>query len=110
MERSLRGDKPADLPVQVPVKYETVLNLKTNPADAARPRRRGDRMRRRQFITLLGGVARRGTDPSGHHRQAQRGRHEHRAALASKPAAAPGLQGQASLIGRWGSLARAKRW
>src|SRR6516164_5305696 len=47
---------------------------------------------------------------SGHHRQAQRGRHEHRAALASKPAAAPGLQGQASLIGRWGSLARAKRW
>src|SRR5262249_54675988 len=47
---------------------------------------------------------------SGHHRQAQRGRHEHRAALASKPAAAPGLQGQASLIGRWASLARAKRW
>src|SRR5215831_11003779 len=47
---------------------------------------------------------------SGHHRQAQRGRHEHRAALASKPAAAPGLQGQASFIGRWGSLARAKRW
>jgi hypothetical protein len=44
MERSLRGDKPADLPVQVPVKYETVLNLKTNPADAARPRRRGDRI------------------------------------------------------------------
>src|SRR6516162_5597455 len=41
---------------------------------------------------------------SGHHRQAQRGRHEHRAALVSKPAAAPGLQGQASLIGRWASL------
>jgi putative tryptophan/tyrosine transport system substrate-binding protein len=25
----LRGAKPADLPVQIPVKYETLLNLKT---------------------------------------------------------------------------------
>src|SRR5262245_41795633 len=39
---------------------------------------------------------------SGHHRQAQRGRHEHRAALAREPAAPPGLQGQAGLIGRIG--------
>jgi ABC-type uncharacterized transport system substrate-binding protein len=29
VDRILRGDKPEDLPVQAPVKYETVLNLKT---------------------------------------------------------------------------------
>jgi putative tryptophan/tyrosine transport system substrate-binding protein len=29
VDRILRGDKPADLPVQAPVRYETVLNLRT---------------------------------------------------------------------------------
>ena len=64
VDRMPRGTAPGDLPIEFPTKMFLSINLKDGKrvghpgaADPGRPRRRGDRVRRREFITLIGSTA-----------------------------------------------------
>ena len=59
VDRILKGEKPADLPVQAAISQDRQGPRDHGAAHIACARRRGDRMTRREFITLIGGAANR---------------------------------------------------